>query len=311
MNKLKTIGLTALGSVLIATSAFAAELSVTGNASIIFDDTNRGKAARGNGFYMGDSIGFTGSGEMDNGWNVAVYYEIDGGALDDHKINITMGDMGSLEFNGKGGTLALGSIDDVMPHAYEESWDIVAGATVSNINGVSGVNSFKYTSPTTAGATLSIGYLNASETVTDKSYSDWAIAYTPEMVEGLTIGYGQGNSEEVTGTTQDDKTMYIKYAVGPVTIGAQKSERDIVAAGDTETDAYGITYAISDNVSVGYHESTIVKVGDTDEQKATGLSASYTVGSMTLAGAMNEVDNVAFEATDDLKGYEFTLSFAF
>ena len=310
MNKLKTIGLTALGSVLIATSAFAAELAVTGGASISFDDPNRGKSARGNGFYMGDSIGFTGSGEMDNGMTVAVYYEIDGGNLDDHKLNIGMGDMGSLEFNGSGYTMALGAIDDVTPNAYEESWDIVAGADASNINGVSGASSFKYTSPTIAGATVSIGYLNASAAV-DKSYTDWAIAYTPEMVEGLTIGYGQGDSEEVSGTTQDDKTMYIKYAVGPLTIGAQQSERDIVATGDTETDAYGITYAISDNISVGYNESTISKEGNSNEQKATGISASYTMGSMTLAGAMNEVDNVAFQAADDLKGYEFTLSFAF
>ena len=57
--------------------------------------------------------------------------------------------------------------------------------------------------------------------------------------------------------------------------------------------------------------SKIKKENDADEQSATGVSASYTMGSMTLAGGMNKVDNVAFAAADDLKGYEFTLSFAF
>ena len=311
MNKLKTLGLTALGTALISTSAFAADLSVTGGASISFDDTNRGKANRGNGMYMGDSIHFKASGEMDNGVGVAVHYEIDGGALDDHSINFTLGEMGSINFNGSGGSLALGAVDDVMPNAYEESWDVVAGADANVINGVSGAGSLKYTSPTVSGASISVGYLNSGSALA-VSYSDFAISLAPEAVEGLTLGYAQGDSEEVSGTTQDDSTMYIKYVYGPVTVGYQVSERDInAAASDLETQAMGITYAVSDNISVGYHTSETTLDTDTDAQESSGMSASYTMGSMTLAGAMNKVDNVAFEATDDLEGYEFTLSFAF
>ena len=56
-------------------------------ASISFDDTNRGKSDRGNGFYMGDSLKFNMSGETDGGLGVAVYYEIDGGALDDSRYD--------------------------------------------------------------------------------------------------------------------------------------------------------------------------------------------------------------------------------
>ena len=312
MNKLKTLGLTALGTALISTSAFAADMSVTGGASISFDDTNRGKANRGNGMYMGDSINFNASGEMDNGVGVAVHYEIDGGALDDHSITLTLGEMGSINFNGSGGSLAVGAMDDVMPNAYEESWDVVAGADANVINGVSGASSIKYTSPTVSGASFSIGYLNASDAVTDKSYSDYSITIAPEAVEGLSFGYAAGDSEEVSGTTQDDSTMYVKYVYGPVTVGYQVSERDInAAASDLETNAYGITYAVSDNISVGYHTSETTKDTDTDAQESSGMSASYTMGSMTLAGAMNKVDNVAFTAADDLEGYEFTLSFAF
>jgi outer membrane protein OmpU len=311
MNKLKTLGLTALGTALISTSAFAADMSVTGGASISFDDTNRGKANRGNGMYMGDSINFKASGEMDNGVGVAVHYEIDGGALDDHSINFTLGEMGSINFNGSGGSLALGAVDDVMPNAYEESWDVVAGADANAINGVSGAGSLKYTSPTVSGASISVGYLNSGSALA-VSYSDFAISLAPEAVEGLTLGYAAGDSEEVSGTTQDDSTMYIKYVYGPVTVGYQVSERDInAAASDLEFNSMGITYAVSDNISVGYHTSETTKDTDTDAQESSGMSASYTMGSMTLAGAMNKVDNVAFEAADDLEGYEFTLSFAF
>ena len=312
MNKLKTIGLTALGTALISTSAFAADMSVSGGASISFDDTNRGKGDRGNGFYMGDSINFAASGEMDNGMSVAVNYEIDGGALDDHKIVIGLPDMGSITFNGGGEVLAMGAMDDVMPNAYEESWDIVAGASASNINGVSGASSFKYTSENYSGLTLNVGYLNGGATVS-KSYHDFSVTYAPEAVAGLSVGYAKGDSEETAGTTQDDSTMYVKYATEMgITLGLQRSERDVNASNsDLETDAMGITYLVNDDISVGYHTSKIKKENDADEQSATGVSASYTMGSMTLAGAMNKVDNVAFAAADDLEGYEFTLSFAF
>jgi outer membrane protein OmpU len=40
MNNLKKIGLTALGTTLIASSAFAADMSVTGGASLSYDQTS-------------------------------------------------------------------------------------------------------------------------------------------------------------------------------------------------------------------------------------------------------------------------------
>ena len=49
------------------------------------------------------------------------------------------------------------------------------------------------------------------------------------------------------------------------------------------------------------------------DQESLGISFSYTMGGMTLAGAMNEVDNMNGSGTtaNDVEGYEFTLSFAF
>ena len=80
--------------------------------------------ATGNDFSMGDSLVFNASGETDGGLSVALMYEIDAGALDEHDI-VLSGDWGSLKFNGSGSSSALGAIDDVTPNAYEEAWDIV------------------------------------------------------------------------------------------------------------------------------------------------------------------------------------------
>ena len=318
MNNLRKIGLSALAGSLATFSVNAADVSVSGGASISFDDTNRGKSDRGNGFYMGDSLKFNMSGETDNGVGVAVYYEIDGGALDDYDLTLS-GDWGSLKFNGSGSSSAFGAVDDKTPNAYEEAWDIIDtdGTSTSGsplvINGGGGANMFIYTSPSMGGATFTAAYQNAGGADAAESYTDFAIAISPEGVEGLTLGAAVSNNTIGTANDADETTMYATYAVGSFTIGAQSSERDeTVGTVDQESVAYGVTYAVNDDFSVGYSYHELETESTTDEdQESTGISASYTMGGMTLAGATNEVKNMEGTATQDYEGYEFTLSFAF
>ena len=78
--------------------------------------------------------------------------------------------------------------------------------------------------------------------------------------------------------------------------------------------AYGVTYAVNDDFSVGYsyHETEFDSgASDNTDQQSTGISFSYTMGGMTLGGAMNEVESMDGVATGDYEGYEFNLSFAF
>ena len=322
MNNFKKIGLSALAGSLVAFSAHAGELSVSGGASLTMSDSdNSARAAeptRGNQFSMGDSITFSGSGEMDNGMTISVSYELDGDAadtgnqLDSHSMTLDTNGMGTITFAGHGGSSAMSAIDDVTPNAYEESWDAVTGAdTGTRVGGTAGDNMFTYTSPSFSGATVTMAYLNASDAVTDVSYTDFAIAYSPEMVDGLTIGYGQGDTEETTGTEIEHTAMYVKYTYGSVTVGYQENEADAAAAAnDIDFEAFGISYAVSDNLTIAYNQSESV-VGTTGTQEASGISASFTSGGMTIAGVMNDVDNVAGVATNDTEGYELNLSFAF
>ena len=319
MNNFKKIGLSALAGSLVAFSAHAGELSVSGGASLTMSDSDtEGTAIRGNQFSMGDSITFSGSGEMDNGMTISVSYELDGDAadagnqLDSHSMTLDTNGMGTITFAGHGGSSAMSAIDDTTPNAYEESWDAVAGAdTGTLVGGSSGNNMFTYTSPSFSGATITMAYLNASDAVTDVSYSDFAIAYSPELVDGLTVGYGQGDTEVTTGTEIEHTAMYVKYTYGSVTVGYQENEADGAAASDDiDFEAFGISYAVSDNLTIAYNQSESV-VGTTGTQEASGISASFTSGGMTIAGVMNDVDNVAFDAANDTEGYELNLSFAF
>jgi outer membrane protein OmpU len=320
MNNFKKIGLSALAGSLVAFSAHAGELSATGSASLTMADADvKGTTHSGNQYTMGDSITLTGSGEMDNGMTISVSFEIDnddtggGEVYDSHSMTLDTNGMGTITFAGHGGSSAMSALDDTTPNAYEESWDAVTGAdTGTRVNGSSGDNMFTYTSPTISGATVTMAYLNASDAVTDVSYSDFAIAVSPEMVDGLTIGYGQGDTEETTGTKLDDSAMYVKYTYGSLTVGYQENERSAAASSNAvDFEAFGVSYAVSDNLTVAYSMSESKKGSDADVQEASGISASFTSGGMTIAGVMNDVDNVAFDADNDTEGYELNLSFAF
>ena len=318
MNNLRKIGLSALAGSLATFSVNAADFSVSGAGSISFDDTNRGKSDRGNGFYMGDSLKFNAGGETDNGIGVAVYYEIDGGSLDDHNLKLS-GDFGTITFDGHGGSSAMGAVDDKTPNAYEEAWDIVdtdatsATGSPTVINGSGGGNGmWIYTSPSMGGATLTAAYRNHVSAAAE-SMTDFAIAVSPEGIDGLTVGAAISNNTIGTNLDSDESTFYATYATGGFTFGMQASDLDhTTATSDQESIAYGITYAVNDDMSIGYSYHELETELTTDEdQESTGISASYTMGGMTLAGAMNEVDNMAGTDTRDHEGYEFTLSFAF
>ena len=322
MNNLKKIGLSALAGSLASVSAHAAEVSVSGSASITMDRVNK-HLVTGNDFSMGDSLNFNMSGETDGGLGVAVFYEIDGGSLDDYDMTLS-GDWGSLKFNGSGASSAFGAVDDVMPNAYEESWDVLDtdGTSTSGspmvIGGGGGANMFIYTSPSVAGATVTIAYQNdGGAAAVEDSYTDFAIAYSPDMVEGLTLGYARADQQTGIDTDNNKSTAYVKYATGGFTIGYQMSEADHdTKTSSQDSHSYGLTYAVNDDFSIGYHAHTLepdsgASSSASNDQESTGVSASYTMGGMTIAGAMNETDNMRGIASNDFESYEFNLKFAF
>ena len=324
MNTLKKIGLTALAGSLVATSVFAGEMSVTGSAGITF--AGQDKTTAGNGFTMSDEITFSGGGEMDNGWTVAVSMQLDNNAqqaagnnMDNRSITIGMGDAGTISFIGHGADSALSAVDDVMPHADgNETWDTIGDATggtasFNSISGTSTNNMFSYNNSSivdglsfTASLAPSNGGTNIGTTMS------YAVAYTG--VDGLTVGYAIDENSEAGALQTDYTTMYAKYAYGPVTVGYQVSEEDSATAADNdEFTAYGISYAVSDDITVSYNESTYDAATVATDQEQQAIAVSYTMGSMAISATSVSMDNAGgtTNAIDDVQGYELNLSFAF
>ena len=324
MNTFKKVGLTALGTSLIATSAFAADMSVTGGASITYAGTTGNTT--GDGFTMNDEINFAASGELDNGWVVSVAMQLDNNEnvassqMDNRSISIDMGDMGTLSFVGHGGSAAMGNVDDVTPAVYGESWDILPAGNKGEASPAGAIGSatnddtwFYSNSSLLDGLTVSLSYVPSDGATEVDSSTDWALAYSG--IDGLTVGIARGENNAGAAATQtDNTTMYAVYAYGPITVGYQQSEADAstTEASDDFT-AVGVTYAITENLSVGYNES-VYDFGDQGlDQENVALGFSYTSGGMTISGAMAEESNRngSTAQVNDVEGYEVAVSFAF
>jgi len=319
MNNFKKIGLSALAGSLVAVSAHAAEISMSGGASVaVTSGDDKGKSA----FYQNDSITFTVAGETDGGLSITTTLELDGGAeasssFDNRSLAIGHDTLGTVTFSGHGGDSVLSGWDDKMPTAYEEAWALTTGNLA--INGVAGDNLWRYDSPELIpGLTAHASYQSKEQTDSTSAYSDFGVQYVPEAVEGLTLGYAQGTVDESTSETGsdvtgiDESTMFITYASGPVTVGYQISEADgATATQDDESTAFGISYAITDDLSVSYGEHELDLGSSTSDQESEGFSASYTMGGTTIKAAFNETANVAGAAATDRESMEIALVFAF
>ena len=105
MNTLKKIGLSALAGSLVAVSAHAGEMAVTGGLTATYatksGDSGTATDDHGRGFSTATDITFTGNAELDNGWTVSGFVtQLEGmGAVSSSQMTITMGDMGKLKVN--------------------------------------------------------------------------------------------------------------------------------------------------------------------------------------------------------------------
>jgi len=348
MTNLKKVGLTALAGSLVAVSAQAGSLSVSGGAEMSYTamETNQTGASsqlnnNGNRFGIERFISLNGSGELDNGHTVSIYHGGPFGAFSSSALTYDMGDMGSLTYYNSTNDLGIGKIDDLMPSAYEEPWDgidFTSGTAGSGVSGRvdGGQTGFNY-SVGVGMANVQIGYspkttndfrgddgqftgIGASEASAAANPSSTSIAITADVADGLMVFGGIGNKGRDTSTEEfedDHSTFGLKYTMGGITAGYQYSEIDDGAAGsvtaDTETDAFGVAFAINENLTVSYgYQETEVGTGNSD-QELEGIAVGYSMGGMSIKAQRNEGEDAvaAGAAAIEVERTEVLVGFAF
>ena len=306
MNNLKKIGLTALGTAMVATSASAGSLSVSGVTGWTYASTS--KTDTNNAFSMKTTMNFTGSAELDNGFNVSYFQNMTGGNIANYNFKVDMGDSGTYAFYGDAGNNPIAALDDKTPSANEESWAVLGTVTAAH-DGQSSAGSHGYTVDIADGANLRL-HFTPSGSATVESTTEAALVYTG--MENLELGVAMGDNN-TTASAVENTNLYAVYTMGSMTLGIQVNEMDAEAAnGGKDFNAYGISYQINDDLAVSYNYSEVdYENTSLSTQEAQGISVSWTNGSATIAASTHQVDAAAGTAANDRSGAEVNLSFAF
>ena len=161
MKDWKKVGLTALAGSLVATSAYAGAMTVSGTANITYTAetgkqdsistaaSDRETGNEGSRWGINKTLSFSGSGELDNGWTVSVSQSLSAGSTTGVGITLDMGDMGSLNYEADTGARGIGKIKDMMPTADEDvgnGIDVDGTGTAGGLSGTvsGGTQGFHY-----------------------------------------------------------------------------------------------------------------------------------------------------------------------
>jgi len=311
MNNLKKVGLTALATTLVSTASVAGELSVSGGAALSYTGLSTNSDV--NPWAMGDSVKFNGSGDLDNGMSVSVYYELDGGTYDDYNLKLGMGDMGTLSFSGASSSgSGVDKLKDIVPNAYTpvyEATDAVDDGLI-DASGNNQTGQWGY-DMTMGDLALSASYNPRGTAAGTKGGSEtgFAVVYSG-LMDGLELSAGYFDD----GDEAENDTYGVKYTMGAMTAAYQMTKVDYAATGSTDQDAthVGVSIALNENMSVSAGQLTIEFDGTAEDQKDSGVGASYTMGSISMYGGFNKLENAkGATSAKDVEASIFNISFAF
>ena len=299
MNKLKKIGLSALAGSLVAVSANAGEMAVSGSFGLTYStqsgdtdgindtyDVSGANPNQGQGIGQDKDFSVSGSGELDNGWTFSGYTLLkDSMELSSSALTMTMGSLGSIMVGtGTGGNST--KYDVQTPKAYEEVDD--GGAISLSANAVGSWmdgNGIAYTSP-------SFDLMAGMAATVDVEYA----------VEASDAGTNDGGSSSDS-TFDGGKSLGLTLAGNGLTIGVYGAERERTASGQTTNidgdvfaGVYYINYAIGP-VALGYSNSYYDNGHDTTAVAATvAKNVTNTVGGIFETEQMS----IAFNVNDNL-----------
>ena len=334
MKNITKVGLSALAGALAITSVNAGEMSMSGSMEASYT-TGSGYKTTGNPLGMDKELSVTGSGELDNGTTVS-YKQTVGDSFAFNDSELVFGNvlgMADVALTSTGSPLS--AIDDVTPTAFEEANALLG--SIDDVNGMDGTYGIRVTMADVMGSGFKIDAMytpdagsgdaqadngSSGETGgTSDSATEVTVTGSVPMVEGLDVGVGfyedSTDSKSGSGTYHNDEgTAYIKYSTGPVSVGYQRGVV-VNSAGSEETqyknEYIGISYKISDDLSVSYNEAESRKrLNGTDiTQDFDSISLSYSMGGMTINLADSDVSNSAYNTGRGVEATSVSLAIAF
>ena len=334
MKNITKVGLSALAGALAITSANAGEMSMSGSMEASYTKGS-GYVTTGNPLGMDKELSITGSTELDNGTTVS-YKQTVGDSFGFNDSEIVFGGvlgMADVALTSTGSPIS--AIDDVTPTAFEEANALLG--SIDDVNGMDGTYGIRVTMADFMGSGFKIDGMYTTDVGSGDAQADngssgetggtsdkgieLTVTGSVPMVEGLDVGVGyydqETDAEVTTGNYgQDEGTAYIKYSTGPVSVGYQRgvvSSRAATAETTYDNEMIGISYKISDDLSVSYNELESRKSsrGTDIDQEFDSISLSYSMGGMTIGIADADVSNASYTSGRSMDETSVSLSIAF
>ena len=348
MNKLTKLLFSVFTSVAIATSAFAGEFTVSGSAkatyTILSNTGTEGTNAIGRGLGISNEFTLSASGELDNGMTWSYAQDIDGATVQDD-ANITLGtDYGtvkicitecglSTKYAFDNSAYGIGS-DNGYGHGAATGTVMQYGKNISSYNNV------QYHAPadllpfsTTFAVGITPGGIDtnanaSSHNVQGDTHGEMQqYKVTTSPIDGLTLAGSYYDFGEMGKTDarqrQEGGSLSANYSVGSFSLGygeTRHAPAQAAGVGDSaavvvdhyENKGYSLGFAVNENLSISYGMSTVKYESSSKvDAESTGVSASYTMGGMTLGVAMNDHQNASYTQNNDIKDTVFTVQMAF
>jgi len=332
------LGLSALAGSLVAVSAQAGEMSVSGSANVTYKTGKTANSSRSLG--TDKDVAFTGSGELDNGWSFTVSTLLtDAYSVSSSYTSLTMGSMGTLTFGTDTGGVSY-MYDEEVPQVYEQTSD--AQQNSANIVGNAlDSNYVAYTAPALeiGGATINIGVEYSPQAADSGANDGGQHTYSESRGEGmgagvtiaydaLKVGVYAAEIENTTVDVGDDQkdnfegVWYAKYSVGPVSFGYSESylENGVADTDDTaeaataaktvrtatgifESESYSIAFNVNDNFSISYTETE--DTYDSQDDKATNIvDVTQETEALQVAYSMGAMSIKAYNMETTNPGYD-------
>ena len=337
MNKLNKIGVSALcGSLAAISTANAGDLTVTGGADLTWVSLGQ-HTQTGNPIGMGSNFGLSGSGELENGWDVKLSIAMtNANAYSNTSVTIGVPGLGDILINQGGSGTGIQRMDDLTPTVWEEADGAGISAGITKVMGTSAGATVELTPSSDIvpeGLTIRAAWSpNADdEPASDKAgggdsgalKSGWDLTATAtdamHGVTGLTVYGGLSqvdqfqNATTVSGDSKE-RVLGITYAAGNFSFGYQDNEDKVGTTANNTYDntMYSVTFNVNDDLSIGYaHVESSKEASNTAE--ADSLQLAYTMGGASFRIAEVDVENAKYTTatTGDLEGTIISLSLAF
>jgi outer membrane protein OmpU len=323
----------ALVGSLVASSISFAETKITGSMDISYTAASKqSTVASDSGFGRETQINVSNSGELSNGlgYSAGFSLEMDGGGTAKNNENVYL-DVKAGDITFTVGVDHISNMDSsAVPRVSAPANSIAVSSAHLSYNQGASFFTAGNTSQTHVKESMGIG----------ATMGGFIVYYTPELgnvgggndsfaagdggsayqvmykgnagIEGLNLNVGVQGADKAASSTYtsqrsvDNTQISASYNFGQVSVGAGRISSEngsSSAVSERDTNDFGVTYAVNDQVSVGINHAVTDVTGAANDEKVTMVQLGYNLGAVGVVFSYLDIENVeGANNTDDTIG---------